>query len=67
MGLSVSWGDNYHYTLPDQYIDITGLVSGRYRLRGRADPDNWFLEEDDTNNFIWVNLKLTANGVKVLK
>jgi lysyl oxidase len=67
MGLSVGWGDMYRYTLRDQYIDITGLVSGRYRLWGTADPDNWFLEEVDTNNFTWVNLKLTANGVRVLK
>jgi hypothetical protein len=67
MGLSVGWGDIYRYNLPDQYIDITGLVSGKYRLRGTADPDNWFLEEDETNNFTWVNLQLTANGVRVLK
>src|ERR687894_48451 len=29
-GLSVGWGDIYRYNLPDQYIDITGLKSGRY-------------------------------------
>src|SRR5215210_2963742 len=41
VGLSVGWGDVYRYNLPDQYIDITGLGRGRYRLSGTADADNW--------------------------
>lgn len=68
MGLSVGWGDIYNWNLPDQYIDITGLTPGRYRLRGVADPSNWFRETNGTNNFTWVNLQLTGNGgVRVLK
>ncbi len=31
MGLSIGWGDAYYSTLPDQYIDITGLSSGPAR------------------------------------
>jgi hypothetical protein len=62
MGLSVGWGDVYYYTLPDQYIDITGLAAGRYRLQATADPANWFLETNDSNNFTWVDLQLTHNG-----
>jgi hypothetical protein len=66
MGLSVGWGDIYQFSLPDQYIDITGLTSGRYRLRATADADNWFLESDNANNFSWIDVQLKANNVRVL-
>ena len=61
-GLSVGWGDAYWWNLPDQYIDITGLGSGRYRLRAIADPDNWFKEIGDTNNETWVDLQFQGSG-----
>ena len=66
MGLSVGWGDLYRYNLPDQYIDITGLGRGRYRLEGTADADNWFQESDETNNSTWVDLRIGHGRVKVL-
>ena len=65
MGLSVGWGDIYRYTLPDQYIDITSLTAGRYRLFVAADADNWFLEQNEQNNSTWVDLQLQGNKVKV--
>ncbi len=67
MGLSVGWGDIYGPQLPDQYIDITGLTSGKYRLRATADADNWFLETNNSNNFSWVNIQISGDSVKVLK
>ena len=67
MGLSVGWGDKYGYRLPDQYIDITGLPSGRYRLRATADAGNWFSESDNTNNFAWVNIKISGSSVSVVR
>lgn len=67
MGLAVGWGDIYHYTLPDQYIDITGLTAGRYRLRAVADQKNWFVEKNNTNNHTWVDLSITGNGVSVVR
>jgi hypothetical protein len=67
MGLSVGWGDIYRWKLPGQYVDITGLASGRYRLRCVADPSCWFREKDDTNNFAWVDLQITRIGVTVLE
>jgi hypothetical protein len=66
MGLSVGWGDLYRYTLPDQYIDITGLGRGRYRLEGTADADNWFLESDESNNSTWVDIRIRHGRAKVL-
>ena len=66
MGLSVGWGDRYGPTLPDQYIDITGLSSGRYRLIGRADTSNWFVESDNANNVAWVDIQLKGNRVRIV-
>lgn len=67
MGVSVGWGDLYHYTLPGQYIDITGLPPGRYALRGVADQNNWFAEKNETNNHTWVVLKISNNDVSVVR
>jgi hypothetical protein len=64
-GLSVGWGDRYGATIPDQYIDVTGLAPGRYRLTATADAADWFLESDDTNNDTWVDLRLEGRQVAV--
>ena len=66
MGLSVGWGDTYPYNLRDQYIDITNLPSGRYRLSATADPASetyptgWFTEINESNNTTWVVLELSG-------
>jgi Lysyl oxidase len=49
-----------------QWIDITGLKSGRYRLTATADPAGWFLETSEANNATWLDLKLTGAGVSAL-
>jgi hypothetical protein len=67
MGLSVGWGDRYARTLPDQYIDITGLTSGRYRLIATADASDWFLESDNANNVSWINIRLKSNSVNIVR
>jgi hypothetical protein len=65
-GLSVGWGDTYPAGIAFQWIDVTGLKSGRYRLRATADPANWFAETNDANNATWVDIRLTSSGVKVV-
>ena len=67
MGLSRGWGDKYRWSLPDQYIDITGLPSGRYRMRATADPSDWFSERNNTNNFTWVDIKIRGTSVSVIR
>lgn len=62
MGLAVGWGDKYPWYLTGQYIDITGLAAGKYRLVVTADPQAWFLESDPSNNATWVDLELYAKG-----
>lgn len=70
MGLSVGWGDRYGWTLPDQYIDITGLTNGKYRLRATADAFDLFTEATRANNETWVDISLSTRrgttSVKVL-
>jgi hypothetical protein len=65
-GLSVGWGDTYPAGIAFQWIDITGLKAGRYRLRAIADPANWFVETNNANNSTWVDLRLTGSGVRVV-
>jgi hypothetical protein len=72
MGLSVGWGDTYRWTLPDQFIDVTNLSGGKYRLHAEADPNGWFRESSRQNNVTWADLALTtsrkgATSVKVLR
>lgn len=67
MGLSVGWGDKYGPRLPGQYIDITGVPNGRYRLFNTVDQGGWFTESDETNNTTWEDIKITTRSVSVLK
>jgi hypothetical protein len=66
-GLSVGWGDIYHRSLPGQFIDITGLPEGAYRLWATADQADVFLEGSDANNSTWADLWIDAGGVTVLR
>lgn len=62
MGLSIGWGDAYSWQLVDQWIDITKVGPGNYRLRNTADAQNWFAELDELNNLTWVDLQLKSKG-----
>ena len=71
MGLSRGWGDTYGANTVGQYLDVTGLADGRYRLRVTADGDSAdgsdrFLESDETNNSTWADLQITGDTVTVL-
>lgn len=62
MGLSVGWGDAYFYNIAYQWVDITGLRPGRYRLIAIADAQNWFRESNEFNNFTWTDLRLRGDA-----
>jgi hypothetical protein len=71
MGISVKWGDIYPSTIAFQWIDITGLPDGVYRLRVYADPGDGtdggaFLESDETNNRGSAKIRIKGNKVTVL-
>ena len=67
MGLSRGWGDIYRTTTVDQFINITNLKSGRYRLRATADKRNWFSETNNSNNFTWVDIRIRGSKVRVIR
>ena len=56
-----------HYSLPGQYINITGLPKGDYRLRGVVDQQNWFQETNNTNNQAWMDIRISGTTVTVLR
>ncbi len=65
MGLSVGWGDIYGWNTVDQWINITSVGNGRYRLSTTANPNLGFREVASGNNTSWVDIRLQSNSVKV--
>lgn len=67
VGFSRGWGDIYGWQTVGQYIDVTNLSPGRYRLQATADAANQFVESNNTNNSTWADVQLARNGkVRVL-
>lgn len=72
MGVSVKWGDIYPSTIAYQWIDITDVPDGKYKLKVFADPvteelpGGSFIESDDTNNKGWVKIRIQGQSVKIL-
>jgi hypothetical protein len=67
MGLSVGWGDSYPASTTLQWIDITGLPNGKYRLTASADPGHVVSETSYANNSTWARIRITADRVTVLQ
>jgi Lysyl oxidase len=66
MGLSVGWSDVYPWGIAFQYIDVTALTAGRYRLTVGVNNALGLLESSRANNSTWVDLQLKPNSVRVL-
>jgi hypothetical protein len=49
-GISAGWLDYYPYDLPFQWVDVSDVAPGRYRLGADVDPDNFVLERSEANN-----------------
>lgn len=64
-GISVGWEDIYDKGLPDQWIDITGLPPGEYWLESEVDPEDHFLETDETNNVARIKLVIDVDTLPV--
>lgn len=64
-GLSIGWGDKYPWSIAFQYIDITGLANGRYRLQTGASTSLGFQESNLSNNSSWVEIRLANHSVKI--
>lgn len=65
MGLSVGWGDLYSATTAFQYVDITGLGAGRYRLNSSVNTGLGFVESNAANDSTWVDLQLKEHGAAI--
>jgi len=59
-GINNGWADVYDWYIPDQYIEVTSVPSGYYRLEFCADPFNEIEEEDETNNCVTNHIQLTG-------
>lgn len=66
MGLSIGWGDLYNASLPDQYIDISGLPAGEYTITATADVQQLFRESNEANNSTTAVIRITKKGVQVV-
>lgn len=70
MGVSVRWADIYRQTIAHQWIDITGLPNGEYKIRVVADPP-WetggqFRESNEANNRAWTNIRISGTTVTIV-
>jgi hypothetical protein len=62
-GISAGYTDIYYYYLDGMQIPIPGSVcNGTYKLVVHLDPYDYFLEEDETNNVVAVDITLTQQG-----
>jgi hypothetical protein len=70
MGTSRKWGDIYPSTIAFQWIDITGLAAGTYKVYVAVDPridlGGKFLESNETNNRSWARVRISGSSVTVL-
>jgi hypothetical protein len=64
-GLSIGWGDRYKYNIGLQYIDITGIAAGSYRLRISANPAPGFRESNTSDNASCGTLQIADGGSSV--
>lgn len=66
MGLSVSWGDKYPWSIGFQYIDVSHLPNGNYCLTQTADPRGEFIEANRANNSVQTLISIGSSTVTVL-
>jgi hypothetical protein len=59
-GINNGWSDVYDWYIPDQYIEVTGVASGYYRLEFCADPFNEIEEENENNNCVVNHIRLSG-------
>jgi hypothetical protein len=57
-GISSGWADDYPWNLPCQYVDVTDIPPGNYRLELTIDQGNKIAECDESNNVISVDVQV---------
>lgn len=62
-GISSGWTDIYGSHLDGMWIQVPpGLCNGEYWIVADTDPNDYFLEEDETNNYTAVPFTLTQQN-----
>lgn len=62
-GISSGYTDIYYQSLDGMWINLpSGLCNGTYWMVIQLDPYNYFLESDETNNVLAVQVTLTQQG-----
>lgn len=61
-GITSRWADSYHQSTPLQELEVTHLPEGEYYLTHFADPDDHWIESDETNNFTWLKFRLSRSS-----
>ncbi|HYC72308.1 MAG TPA: lysyl oxidase family protein, partial [Opitutaceae bacterium] len=59
------WGDKYQWSLAFQWIDITGLRGGDYKVCVVVDAQDWFAELSQSNNYQWSDVRIPSSGSTV--
>jgi hypothetical protein len=67
VGISAGWQDVYPASLPDQFVEITGVPDGQYVLEIELDPHDVFVEADDSNNRVCVLVSLRGSGAEIVE
>ncbi|MBL0341953.1 MAG: T9SS type A sorting domain-containing protein [Bacteroidetes bacterium] len=62
-GIFVGSLDIYGQGLYGQQIDFPGICNGDYFIISHTDPENYFLETNENNNYAVVPITLTQQGV----
>jgi len=61
-GIQSGWVDQYHQALDDNEVDITGAEEGTYYLVSTSNPENFYVESDNSNNMTWVSFELSRHS-----
>jgi hypothetical protein len=61
-GINNGWSDVYDWYIPDQYVEVSGIVDGFYLLEFCADPFNEIEEEREDNNCATNHIRLRGMG-----
>lgn len=65
MGLSTGWGDAYWWNLAGQYVDVSGLPNGKYRLETAVNPNLGLSQANLANDNTSVDIRLKGNSVTI--
>ncbi len=66
VGISSGWADIYDSSLPDQYVEISGLRDGPYLFELEIDPHDVFVESSEGDNRVCVLVQLQGKNASPL-